>query len=134
MLNKKTKYVAAVSSLIVLCAVTVFFSSTTYAALNAGGGGSTPAGVTQIQNPINVSSFSDFIAEVLGILLKIGIPVVAAFIIYSGLMFVLARGNATELEVAKQRFLYTLIGAALLLGAWTIAQVISATVTALTSH
>jgi hypothetical protein len=88
-------------------------------------------GVGKIQNPINVSDFGSFIASVLGLILKIAIPIVAAFIIYSGLMFVLARGNSEKLEKAKTRFLYTLIGAGILLGAWMIATVIKATIEAL---
>jgi hypothetical protein len=95
---------------------------------NPGQGTITP----KIQNPINVSSLSDFVAVVLGIILKIAIPVVSAFIIWSGLMFVLARGNAEKLEKAKARFLYTLIGTGILLGAWMIATVIKATIDALT--
>ena len=85
----------------------------------------------QIQNPINVNSLSDFVAAVLGIILKIAIPVVSAFLILSGLMFVLARGNPEKLEKAKMRFLYTLIGAGVLLGAWMIATVVKSTIDAL---
>lgn len=89
--------------------------------------------VGKVQNPINVSDLSAFVAKVLGIILKIAIPIVAAFIIYSGLMFVLARGNSEKLEKAKTRLLYTLIGAGVLLGAWMIATVIKSTIEALTA-
>lgn len=91
------------------------------------------ATVAKIQNPINVSDFSGFVSRVLGIILRVAIPIVAAFIIYSGLMFVLARGNTEKLEQAKTRFLYTLIGAAILLGAWMIATVVESTIKALTA-
>ena len=87
--------------------------------------------VCKLQNPIGVNDLSEFVAKVLGIILKIAIPVIAAFIIYSGLMFVLARGNTEKLEKAKTRLLYTLIGAGILLGAWMIATVIKATIEAL---
>jgi hypothetical protein len=87
----------------------------------------------KILNPVNVSSLSDFIAAVLGIVLKIGIPIVALAIIYSGFVFVAARGNPEKLEKAKSRFLYTLIGAGILLGAWMIATIIKATIDALMS-
>jgi hypothetical protein len=63
--------------------------------------------------------------------LKIGIPIVALAIIYCGFLFVFARGNKESLTKAKNSLLYTLIGAAILLGAWAIAKLISATVLAL---
>ena len=59
---------------------------------------------------------------------KIGMPIIALAIIYAGFLFVAARGNTEKLTKAKDSLLYTLIGAALLLGAWTIAQLISDTV------
>ena len=65
--------------------------------------------------------------------LKIGIPIVALAIIYAGFLFVAARGNSEKLGKAKDTLLYTLIGAAILLGAWAIAQIISSTVTSLGS-
>ncbi len=89
--------------------------------------------VGKITNPIKVNDFSAFVATVLGVILRIAIPIVAAFIIYSGLMFVLARGNSEKLEQAKTRLLYTLLGAGILLGAWMIATVIKATIEALTA-
>lgn len=63
--------------------------------------------------------------------LKIGIPIVALAIIYSGFLFVSAMGNSDKLEKAKNTLLYTLIGAAILLGSWAIAKLISETVLAL---
>lgn len=95
--------------------------------------GSSNETVGKIINPIKVNDFSAFVATVLGIILRIAIPIVAAFIIYSGLMFVLARGNSEKLEQAKTRLLYTLLGAGILLGAWMIASVIKATIEALTA-
>jgi hypothetical protein len=89
-------------------------------------------GVAKIKNPITgINDLPSFVSKVLGIILKIAIPLVAAFIIYAGLMFVLARGNTEKLEAAKRRFLYTLIGTGILLGAWMIATVIEATIKAL---
>ena len=39
-----------------------------------------------------------------------------------------AQGNETKLEKAKTTFLWTVIGAAVLLGSWAIAQVIQTTI------
>lgn len=105
----------------------------TTTATTASATGATAGTVGKIINPIKVNDFSAFIATVLGVILRIAIPIVAAFIIYSGLMFVLARGNSEKLEQAKTRLLYTLLGAGILLGAWMIATVIKATIEALTA-
>ena len=81
-----------------------------------------------LKNPIKVNSITDFIKTILDFVLKIGVPIVAFFIIYSGFQFVVARGNAEKLESAKRMFIYTLIGAAILMGAWVIAQIIGETI------
>ena len=46
-------------------------------------------------------------------------------------MFVFARGNSEKITKAKDALIYTVIGAAILLGAWAIALLISETVLAL---
>ena len=86
----------------------------------------------KLDNPIpNINTIPNFIQTILTGFLKIGIPVVALAIIYSGFLFVAARGNSEKLTKAKDTLLYTIIGAAILLGAWAIATMISSTVLAL---
>ena len=86
---------------------------------------------TTINNPISVNNINDFIKVILVGVIKIGIPIVALAIIYSGFLFVSAQGNPEKLKEAKRALMYTLIGAAILLGSWAIAQIISETVLAL---
>ena len=86
----------------------------------------------RIVNPIpDVTSVPGLIKTILEGLLKIGIPVVALAIVYCGFLFVQARGKPEAITKAKDALLYTLIGAAILLGSWAIAEMISATVLAL---
>ena len=86
----------------------------------------------RIVNPIpKVTSVPGLIKTILEGLLKIGIPVVALAIVYCGFLFVQARGKPEAITKAKDALLYTLIGAAILLGSWAIAEMISATVLAL---
>ena len=47
------------------------------------------------------------------------------FIVYAGFKFVLAQGNSAALERAKRNFLTTIVGIALFLGAWLLAQLIA---------
>lgn len=83
----------------------------------------------QICNPLsNTGTIPDLIKTILEGALTIGIPVVALAVIYSGFLFVFARGNSEKLGKAKDTLLYTLIGAAILLGALAIAKMIAFTI------
>ena len=101
--------------------------------LGEGGGGTAPSNFQGLENPIAVDSIGGLVEKILDIVLIIGVPIVAFFIIYSGFLFVTARGNPEGLEKAKTTFIYTLIGAALLLGAWVLAQGIADTINSLKS-
>lgn len=86
----------------------------------------------KIVNPLpDVTSINGLIKTILEGVIKIGMPIIALAIIYSGFLFVTAQGNSEKLGTAKKSLLYTLIGAAILLGSWAIAQLISETVLAL---
>lgn len=97
------------------------------------GGPGTNTGVkinSGIKNPLS-STFSDipsFIKGVLKAVLIIGIPIITLAIIYSGFLFVTAQGNSEQLKKAKKAILYTLIGAALLLGSMVITEAIQKSV------
>jgi len=93
-------------------------------------GGCNP-GAGKICNPISENTIQGFIAHILEEGIKLGMPLIALAIIYSGFLFVAARGNPESLKKAKSALLYTLIGAGILLGAWSIAKVISETVLSL---
>lgn len=87
------------------------------------------AGLT---NPIKSNSFEELLNNIIGnIILPLGIPIVALMIIYTGFMFISARGDKSKLEEAKKALSGTLIGAAIVLGAYAITAVIKATVGAL---
>ena len=82
----------------------------------------------KFDNPIKANTIGEFVEKILEIVVTIGVPIVAIFIIYSGFLFVQARGNSEKLKEAKNTFLYTIIGAAILLGAWVLAQAIGGTI------
>ncbi len=85
----------------------------------------------KICNPISQNTLEGFLKNALEGVIRIGLPIIALAIIYCGFLFVKARGNTEELTKAKDALLYTLIGAAILLGAWALAQLIQETVNAL---
>ncbi len=82
----------------------------------------------KIVNPLKVDSLQCFISEALKLIVNIGAVICVFFIIYAGFLFVTAQGNQAKLTAAKNTFLYTIIGTAILLGAWVIALVISGTI------
>lgn len=86
---------------------------------------------TGLQNPINVPSFPEFINAILGIIVTIGIPVAAIFLIYAGFMFVTAKGNEQQLATAKRAFVGAIIGTAILVGAQVLSNVITQTISSL---
>jgi hypothetical protein len=112
-----------------------------YAQINTGTGGGqqgvdtgTGSDITldfQLNNPLGgsgVNTINDFVKRLLDIVLTIGVPVVAVFIILAGFKFVTARGNPKKIEDAKDNLLGVMIGAAILLGAWVLANALGETV------
>ena len=85
-----------------------------------------------ICNPLRFDNIQDFVAGALKALVIIALPILAFFIVYSGFLFISARGNSSKLGEAKQNFLYVIIGAVLILGAWILATLIGGTVSQLT--
>ncbi len=83
-----------------------------------------------IKNPLSdsISDIPSFIEAILNIVLTIGVPIVALAIIYCGFLFVTAQGSAEKITKAKKALMFTLIGAALLLGSWILATAIKGTV------
>lgn len=85
----------------------------------------------KIANPLGTDgpqNIPDFIKKVIDIVLVIGIPILVLAIIYAGFLYVKAQGNSKELETAHKTLLFTIIGGALLLGAYVIANAIGKTV------
>ena len=104
---------------------------------SATGGGTTTvddAGVTDlsfaIENPLesDIDTLPEFLNRLVEIFLMIGTPIIALAIIYSGFLFVIARGNPEAIEKAKATLGYTLLGAAILLGAFVISTAIQDTI------
>ncbi len=91
-----------------------------------------PATITfnsTIHNPLGADlDLLDFLRRLFATMVKISLPFLVIFMIYSGFLFVQAQGNVDELAKAKKNFLYVIIGACLVFGAWLIATVLKGTV------
>lgn len=85
----------------------------------------------KLENPLQFQTIADFIAAALRVMVMVALPVITLFIVYAGAQFVLARGNQEGLKRARENFMYVILGALLILGAWVIATMIGGTVTQL---
>ena len=84
-----------------------------------------------IDNPLSADSLFCFLKDTLDIFLTIGIIIAVLFMVYAGFLFVTARGDTAQLTTAKKAFLGAVIGTAIIMGVWVIAQAIVGTVNAI---
>jgi hypothetical protein len=147
LINNKYSFAARVLkySFVIIIALSLFLSANFVRAAgtpNPGAGTPNPAAGTPdpkagtpnqlnigIKNPLSgINDLNGLIVAILNIVLVIGVPIITLAIIYCGFLFVQAQGNSEEITQAKSALLYTIIGAALLLGAFVIANAIQGTV------
>ena len=87
----------------------------------------------KIKNPLKITTVQEAVALFVNAIVRLSIPVIVIFFLWSGLSFILARGNPEGIKKAKNMFFYTIIGTLLILGAWTITNAIIGTVNTLAS-
>jgi hypothetical protein len=85
----------------------------------------------KIENPLGDKSvkFEDLQVRILDLVQKIALPIVILMLIYTGFLFVMAQGNDTKITDARSMLTWTLVGAAIILGANLIANLLRNTVT-----
>lgn len=83
----------------------------------------------KLKNPFKaLGSFEKIASAFLtGIVIPVGIPVLAIAIMYAGFLFVAARGNPTKLDDAKKAALWTAVGGFIMLGSLTIVRILQST-------
>ncbi len=84
-------------------------------------------------NPLKVNSIQELLVAVLGYLVQVGTVIIVLMMVYIGFEFVLARGNPTKLQKAREMLLWTIIGALIILGAQAISMGIASTITAISA-
>jgi len=84
-----------------------------------------------IKNPLSAGTLFCFLKDILDVFLTIGVIVAVLFMVYAGFLFVTARGNEAQLGTAKKAFLGAVIGTAIIMGVWVIAQAIVGTINAI---
>ena len=97
----------------------------------SGEGGDSGAGKINITitNPFKQNTIQDLIKTIVNdILMPIGAVVAALMVMYAGFMYVTAGGDPGKIKKAHDALLWTVVGAAILLGAWVISQAIQSTI------
>jgi hypothetical protein len=128
---KKNKYSILQNVLKYSFVLVIVFSIFVSISFAADGGAAGSINIkTGIENPLgdDLNDIPSFITAIINIVLVVGVPIVTLAIIYSGFLFVSAQGSAEKLKKAKDALIATLIGAALLLGAFILAEAIKGTV------
>lgn len=86
---------------------------------------------TKFGNPLpeGLDTIPEIVSAIVkGIVIPIAVPLLGLSIIYTGFLFVQARGNETKLTEAKNALKWTLIGGAIILAAYVIAEALQATI------
>jgi len=82
----------------------------------------------KIDNPIASTTIEALIASILKIIIAVGTPIAILFLIFSGFKFVMARGKPDGIKDAREMFIWTLVGIAILLGASLLAEIVRGTI------
>lgn len=87
-----------------------------------------PSPQNELQNPLQFNTISGFLDAMLGAVVTIAGPIVVLMLVYSGFLFVSAQGNPEKLAIAKKAIMWTIIGAAVVLGAFVLSSAIEGTI------
>jgi hypothetical protein len=84
-------------------------------------------------NPLKGGSGSidSLLNTVIDVVIFMLVPVIILMLVYSGFLFVQAQGNPAKISEAKKVFVWTLIGAFVILAARELKEVVVATVNSL---
>jgi hypothetical protein len=83
-------------------------------------------------NPLSTgSSLEALLLKIVDIVIFMLIPVIVLMLVYTGFLFVQAQGNPAKISEAKKVFVWTLVGAFVILAAQTLQVVIKDTVDSL---
>jgi hypothetical protein len=100
--------------------------------LGGGGSGRSGSGCQNnggaLCNPLKSDSLIGFLESLIDILILFAIPLIILMIIYSGFMYVMARGNEEKVTTATRSLTYAVIGGLLILGAKLLLEIIQGTV------
>lgn len=113
---------SVVSYSLVAIAIALVYVDISYAAITA----------TEFKNPLGIKSIAELVSTFLKVMVLVALPIISLYVVYSGYLFIAARGNPEKLGDAKANFLYVIIGSVFILGAWVFASIIGGTIVEIT--
>ena len=119
-------YLAVIPILFVVCALSapVVFAQSPQERADAAKQAAQIDKVT-LENPLNnINSIEALLVAILNIVMILMVPVIVFFIIYAGFKYVVAQGNASQVEEATRALTYAVIGGVLILAALAITEII----------
>ena len=81
-----------------------------------------------LENPLKADSIAALLLVFVDGVIQLGAIVVVLALVWAGFQFTAAQGNQEKLQGARMTLMWTIVGAAILLGAKVIVEVIQATV------
>ncbi len=79
-------------------------------------------------NPLGINTIDQLVVLILQAVITVGLPLLVFFFLLTGFYFVTAQGNSKKLEDAQRMLKLTIYGAALILGAKVIHEVLVNTI------
>lgn len=75
-----------------------------------------------------INTIPEFLIALVRLIFLVATPLIVIFIIYAGFLFVTASGNEAQLTKARSTIIWTIVGAAVMLGALAISEAVCTTV------
>lgn len=85
----------------------------------------------ELKNPIAADNLAQLLKLIVKAVNYIMIPIIVLAIIYVGFKFVMARGEPGEITKAKEMFRWVIVGAAIILAAELLIEIVTNTITSL---
>lgn len=81
-----------------------------------------------LESFISVTSIQGLIVSILNVFIIVATPIIVFFVIYSGFMYVTAKGNAEQIKKATTMLTYSIIGGLLIIGSVAMAEIVKAVI------
>jgi Type IV secretion system pilin len=81
-----------------------------------------------IKNPIGIESIGDLVGAVIRVVRTVALPFVVLAIMYTGFLYIAARGRPEKITTANKAFWWTLVGTLIVLSSELISALLSNTI------
>jgi hypothetical protein len=89
-----------------------------------GGSAVPPQGVPKLQNPLKANSVGELVQNFVEIVSYLVILFAVLMLVWTGLQYILARGNPTKMSDLSKRLMWIIVGIAIVIGARVIISIV----------